>query len=113
MEILVLQGPNLNLIGVQSAKVGERVTLDKINKGLRQHAHDISLDLRLRFLQTHKVEKAVSFIHRNRKKAQGMILAPASWGHYEYSILDALQLSNLPSIQVLFEDDYGSLDKAD
>ena len=113
MEILVLQGPNLNLIGVQSAKVGERVTLDKINKGLRQHAHDISLDLRLRFLQTHKVEKAVSFIHRNRKKAQGIILAPASWGHYEYSILDALQLSNLPSIQVLFEDDYGSLDKAD
>ena len=49
----------------------------------------------------------------SRKKAQGMILAPASWGHYEYSILDALQLSNLPSIQVLFEDDYGSLDKAD
>jgi len=113
MEILVLQGPNINLIGVQSAKIGERVTLDKINKGLRSHVHSINLAIQLRFLQTHKAEKAVSFIQRNRKKVQGIIFAPASWGRYEYSILDALQLSNLPSIQVLFEDDYGSLDKAD
>jgi len=52
MDILVLQGPNLNLIGVQSAKVGERVTLDKINKELRQHAHSVSLEIQLRFLQT-------------------------------------------------------------
>ncbi|MDP7094608.1 MAG: type II 3-dehydroquinate dehydratase, partial [Candidatus Marinimicrobia bacterium] len=65
MDILVLQGPNLNLIGVQSAKIGERVTLDKINKELRQHAHSVSLEIQLRFLQTHKAEKAVSFIQRN------------------------------------------------
>ena len=113
MKILVLQGPNINLIGVQSAKVGERVTLDKINKGLRSHVHSINLVIQLRFLQTHKAEKAVSFIQRNRKKVQGIIFAPASWGRYEYSILDALQLSNLPSVQVLLNENYGSLNESD
>jgi len=113
MDILVLQGPNLNLIGVQSAKVGERVTLDKMNKCLRQHANSISLEIQLRFLQTHKAEKAVSFIQRNRKKTQGIIFAPTSWGQYEYSILDALKLSNAPCVQVLFDNNYGSLAKND
>ena len=113
MEILVLQGPNLNLIGVQSAKAGERVTLDKINKGLRQHAHGINLEIQLCFLQTHKAEKAVSFIQRKRNKAAGILLAPTSWGRYEYSIFDALQLSALPCIQVLFDDNYGALHESD
>ena len=113
MDILVLQGPNLNLIGVQSAKVGERVTLDKINKELRQHAHSVSLEIQLRFLQTHKAEKAVSFIQHNRKKAQGIIFAPTAWSHYEYSVLDALKLSNLPCAQVLLDGEYGSINKTD
>ncbi|MFQ6677396.1 MAG: type II 3-dehydroquinate dehydratase [Fidelibacterota bacterium] len=111
MDILILQGPNLNLIGVQSAKTGERVTLDKINKVLHQHAHKTSLDIQLRFLQTHKTEKAISFIHRNRNKAAGLLIAPASWGRYEYSLLDALNLSGLPSVQVLLDDPYSSLKK--
>ncbi len=113
MEILVLQGPNLNLIGVQSAQAGERITLDKINKEIRRHAHSVSLEIQLRFLQTHKAEKAVSFIQRNRKKAQGIIFAPTSWGRYEYSILDAMNLSDLSSVQVILDDPYSSLNKSD
>ncbi len=113
MDILILQGPNFNLIGVQSAKTGERITLDKINKNLRRHAHDISLDIQLRFLQTHKADKAVSFLHRNRNKADGLLIAPASWGRYEYSLLDALSLSGLPSVQVLLDNPYFSLSAAD
>ena len=113
MDILVLQGPNFNLIGVQSANASERITLDKINKVLHQHAHNISLEIQLRFLQTHKVEKAISFIHRNRNKAVGILIAPAAWGRYEYSILDALRLSDLPSVQVLLDDPYLTLNESD
>ena len=113
MEILILQGPNINLIGVESSKVGERVTLDKINKGLRVHSHGVDSAIQLRFLQTHKAEKAISFIQRNRKKAQGIIFAPAAWGLYEYSILDTLKLSELPCVQVLLDENYGSLNESD
>lgn len=113
MEILVLQGPNFNLIGVQSANAGERVTLDKMNRMLHQHAHSMNVDIQLRFLQTHKADKAISFIQRNRNKASGILIAPASWGRYEYSILDALHLSGLLSVQVLLDDPYSSLNEED
>ncbi len=113
MDILVLQGPNFNLIGVQSANAGEQVTLDKMNKALHKHAHSTNLDIQLQFLQTHKADKAISFIQRNRNKARGILIAPASWARYEYSILDALHLSGLLSVQVLLGDQYSSLNEAE
>ena len=39
MNILIIQGPNINLIGLRSAKIGEKVTLDKVNQGLRKQAN--------------------------------------------------------------------------
>ena len=39
MNILIIQGPNLNLIGLKSIKTGEQVTLDKVNQGLRKQAN--------------------------------------------------------------------------
>ena len=39
MNVLIIQGPNLNLIGLRSAKIGEQVTLDKVNQGLRKQAN--------------------------------------------------------------------------
>ncbi len=109
MVILVLQGPNFNLLGTQAARSGEQVTLDKVNSTLRKHALRASPELQLRFLQTHKADQALSFIQRNRKKAAGLLLAPAAWARYEYALLDALRLVMLPSIQVLLTNPYGSI----
>ena len=39
MNILIIQGPNLNLIGLKSIKTGEQVTLDKVTQGLRKQAN--------------------------------------------------------------------------
>ena len=60
MNILIVQGPNLNLVGVRSAKSGEQITLDKINRGLRQQANRRPEELTLKILQTHKIEKAMT-----------------------------------------------------
>ena len=105
MEILVLQGPNLNLIGVRSAQLGQRITLDKINRSLRRSAKDY--DRELKFLQTHRIDKALTFIQRNRNSAQGILLAPMAWARYELSLLETLQLVNLPVVQVLFDEEFG------
>lgn len=113
MNILILQGPNFNLLGVRSAKAGERVTLDKINKKLRQYAHEVDLNIQLKFLQTHKADKAISFIQRNRNKSDGILMAPASWGKYEYSLLESLELSGLPCVQILLDDPYFSVKRSD
>ena len=98
MKILVLQGPNLNLVGVKSAQAGKRVTLDKINKMLQREVRNTEIELKI--FQTHKIYMAISFLHRNRNTASGILIAPMAWAKYEYSLLETLELIQLPTVQV-------------
>ena len=108
MNILIVQGPNLNLIGLRSAKSGDQITLDKINRSLRHQANRRPEDLTLKILQTHKIEKAMTTIHRNRKWANGIILAPMAWARYEYALRDCLDTVAIPTIEVFLADQYES-----
>ena len=108
MNILIVQGPNLNLIGLRSAKSGDQITLDKINRGLRQQANKRPEDLTVKILQTHKIEKAMTTIHRNRKWANGIILAPMAWARYEYALRDCLDTVAIPTIEIFLADQYES-----
>jgi len=98
MKILVLQGPNLNLVGVKSAQAGKRVTLDKINKMLQREVRNTEIELKI--FQTHKIYMAISFLQRNRNTASGILIAPMAWAKYEYSLLETLELIQLPIVQV-------------
>ncbi|HIB79148.1 MAG: type II 3-dehydroquinate dehydratase [Candidatus Marinimicrobia bacterium] len=100
MNIIVLHGPNLNLLGSISAQSKQRITLDKINKALRLHVRNS--DINLKISQTHKVFQAINFIQRNRNWAHGFLFAPMAWARYEYSILDALKIAEIPTVQLLF-----------
>ena len=108
MNILIVQGPNLNLIGLRSAKNGDQITLDKINRGLRQQANKRPENLTVKILQTHKIEKAMTTIHRNRKWANGIILAPMAWARYEYALRDCLDTVAIPTVEVFLADQYES-----
>ena len=108
MNILIVQGPNLNLVGVRSAKSGEQITLDKINRGLRKKANIRPEELNLKILQTHKIEKVMTTIHRNRNWANGIILAPMAWARYEYALRDCLDTVAVPTIEVFLTDQYES-----
>lgn len=102
MNILIIQGPNLNLIGVKSAKRGKRITLDKINKGIRRYIRE--KDITVKIYQTHSIEKAVTLLQRNRNWASGIIIAPGVWSTYEALLLDTLELIGVPTIEVYDED---------
>ena len=108
MNILIVQGPNLNLVGLRSAKSGEQVTLDKINRSLRQQANKRPEELTLKILQTHKIEKAITTVHRNRNWANGIILAPMAWARYEYALRDCLDTIAMPTIEVFLSEQYES-----
>ena len=101
MKILVLQGPNLNLIGVKSSQERGRVTFDKINKMLRREVRNSETELKM--FQTHKIYMAISFLQRNRNTASGILIAPMAWAKYEYSLLETLDLIQLPVVQVLLD----------
>ena len=103
MNILIIQGPNLNLIGVKSAKMGKHVTLDKINKRIRRYIRE--KDVEVKIYQTHSIEKAITLLQRNRNWADEIIIAPGVWSTYEAVLVDTLELIDVPTIEVYNEED--------
>ena len=104
MNILILQGPNLNLLGLKSSENGKQITLDKLNKAIRKHVH--GKDVTLKFLQTHKQFQAINFLQRNRNWADGLLCIPTSWAKYDWSIAETLNLINIPIAIVYFDDPF-------
>ena len=67
MNILILHGPNLNMLGVKSSTNNETLTLDKLNKKLRLHVRNSNIKLKI--IQTHKEYIALNFIQRIKNKS--------------------------------------------
>ena len=104
MKILVLQGPNLNLLGLKSSQIKERLTLDKLNKRVKD---EIKLqEIQLRFLQTHKTFQAINFLQRNRNKSSGLLFIPTSWARTNYTVLETINLIEIKTSVVYFEEPY-------
>ena len=104
MTILVLQGPNLNLLGLKSSTIGDKLTLDRFNKAIRLHIRNKKIKLKI--VQTHKEYIALNFIQRNRNIANGLIVIPTSWAKYNQTLLETINLSNLPTASIYFEKSY-------
>ena len=104
MNILILQGPNLNMLGLKSSKTKATVTLDKINSALKKHVKGKNVSLKL--LQTHKQFQAVNFLQRNRNWADGILFIPTSWARNEFTILETLELINLKTAVVYFNEPF-------
>ena len=108
MNLLVLHGPNLNLIGSISARNGENITLPKIDSKLKRVARESNISLKI--MQTHKVFNAINFVQRNRNWAGGLLLCPSSWSKYEYSLLECLIVSDIITIEIVFSKKYSLID---
>ena len=104
MNILILHGPNLNMLGVKSSTNNKTLTLDKLNKKLRLHVRNSNIKLKI--IQTHKEYIALNFTQRNRNKADGLIIIPTSWAKYNQTILETIILSNMKTATVYFDEPY-------
>ena len=100
MKILVIHGPNLNLIGIRSKNEGKTITLGKINSNIKKIAKINNINLKI--LQTHSQTKANKFLHSNRKKTDGLLLTPSTWNNYGYTIKDSIELIKIPTVTVHF-----------
>ena len=104
MNILILQGPNLNLLGLKSSNKKSRLTLDKLNKKIRNFSKNSEIDLR--FLQTHKQFQAINFLQRNRNWANGILFIPTSWARDNYTILETINLIQIKTSVIYFDNDF-------
>lgn len=96
--VLVLNGPNLNMLGTREPEVYGRVTLDDIKGACAVRAAELGLGLDFR--QSNGEGELVGWIQDARASAAGIVINPAAYTHTSVAILDALQASALPVVEV-------------
>jgi 3-dehydroquinate dehydratase-2 len=96
--IYVLNGPNLNMLGLREPAVYGRDSLGDVEKRAQGRAK--ALGLSIDFRQSNDEGKLVDWIQEARDKAQGIIINPGAYSHTSIAILDALQAAELPAIEV-------------
>ena len=94
-KILILYGPNLNLLGRLNKN---QTSLDKLNKQIRKKAKDFGLELII--FQSNEEGWATTQLQRQRKKIKGIILFPGPWKNSGHVLLDALEILKIPYVTV-------------
>ncbi len=97
-RILVLSGPNLNLLGTRQPEIYGRETLDEIRRNLEQHFAD--RDVELRFHQSNYEGEIIEQIQQARTWADGIVMNPGAYSHYSIAIRDAIASVNVPVVEV-------------
>lgn len=96
--VFILNGPNLNLLGVREPATYGYDTLADVE--LRCSARAEALDLAIDFRQTNHEGQLVDWIHEAREAAEGIILNAGALTHTSIAVLDALNASDLPIMEV-------------
>ena len=96
--IFVLNGPNLNMLGVREPHIYGRDTLADIDKRLQARAKELGIAVTMR--QTNSEGELITWIQEARKAAVGIIINPAAYTHTSVAMLDALKLTELPVIEL-------------
>ncbi len=98
MKILVINGPNLNMLGKRDPEHYGKDTLQSIEKLLTAKAKE--LDVELVFFQSNHEGALIDFIQKESENADGILINPGALTHYGYSLHDALADSRLPVVEV-------------
>ena len=97
-KILIINGPNLNLLGDREESKYGKTTLDEVKKNCETHAKSINIEIK--FEQSNIEGEIVTLIQKAKGKFDGIIINAAGYTHTSVSILDALLAVNLPTIEV-------------
>jgi len=98
VQVLVLNGVNLDMLGRRDPKTYGDVSINELETRIYEWAHDLSLTVRCR--QTNSEGEYIGWIHDAYRDADAVIVNPGAWSHYSYAIHDALEILDVPIVEV-------------
>ncbi len=98
MKIVVIQGPNLNMLGVREQHIYGPMTLDQIHEQMKHFAQENGMEIE--FFQSNLEGEIVDRIQECMGDAHGIIINPAAYSHTSIAIRDALVATQIPAIEV-------------
>lgn len=100
MKIIVVNGPNLNMLGKREPEIYGSLTLEDIESFLASRAEVADGDVNLSFFQSNSEGDIVTAIQDARGKFDGLIINPAAYTHTSVAIRDAILSAGLPVVEV-------------
>ncbi len=97
-KILVIHGPNLNLLGQREPQIYGTMTLDEINNRLREYA--VSKGAELEIMQSNHEGEIIDALQRARSWADGIVINAGAYTHYSYAIRDAIAAVGVRTVEV-------------
>jgi 3-dehydroquinate dehydratase-2 len=97
-RILVLHGPNLNLLGTRETETYGRITLDQINAALQRVSEDLGATLHI--VQSNHEGNLVDALHESRLSVDGVLINPGAYTHTSVALRDAITAVALPTVEI-------------
>jgi 3-dehydroquinate dehydratase-2 len=98
MRILVLHGPNLNLLGERETSVYGTTTLEDVNRQIESLAQELGVEVRI--VQSNHEGVLVDAVHDARQWADAIVINPGAFTHYSIALRDAIAAVNKPTVEV-------------
>ncbi len=98
MKILIINGPNLNMLGIREPEKYGNETLADINGNIKKYCDKNNISVE--FYQSNLEGEIINKIHTARGNFDGMIINAGAFTHYSYAIRDAIPIAELPVIEV-------------
>lgn len=102
MKILVINGPNINMLGIREKEIYGSGSYDDLCALIKKHADEKNIDVTL-FQSNHEGD-IVDEIQKAYKKFDGIVINPAAYTHTSVAILDALSAVKIPTVEVHISD---------
>lgn len=102
MNILIINGPNLNLLGKREPEIYGSETLEDIQRWLCEQPETNGMELRI--FQSNHEGTIIDTLHDAIGRTDGIIINPGAFTHYSYAIRDAITAVNIPTVEVHLSD---------
>ena len=102
MKIIIVNGPNLNLLGEREPEIYGSETLNQINEWIK--SHDVCQGIDLEFFQSNSEGAIIDFLHSKRNEVNHLVINPGALTHYSYALRDAIVGTEMKAVEVHLSD---------